>query len=137
MSDFNPFRPAVFLKSLHNELLLDWVFGPGFFLFDLKYFLIGPVCVYILGLFMHTIFGRLNAAERVFRMLQISVSELKANAGKYVTMADEQDIYITKNGKRVAKITSAKADKVTAAKSLFGLLPSDIDLDKVREERLK
>lgn len=70
-------------------------------------------------------------------MMQISISELKANAGKYVALADEQDIYITKNGKRVAKITSAKADKVAAAKALFGLLPNDTDLDKAREERLK
>jgi prevent-host-death family protein len=70
-------------------------------------------------------------------MLQISVSELKANAGRYVEMVDKQDIYITKNGKRVAKITSAKPDKVAAAKALFGFLPSDADLDKAREERLK
>lgn len=69
--------------------------------------------------------------------MQISVSELKTNAGKYVAMANEQDIYITKNGKRIAKITSAKADKVAAAKSLFGLLPADTDLGKAREERLK
>lgn len=54
-----------------------------------------------------------------------------------VAMAEEQDVFITKNGKRVAKITSAKADKVAAAKALFGLLPGDADLDKAREERLK
>lgn len=57
-------------------------------------------------------------------MGQISISELKTNVGKYVTMAAEEDIYITKNGKRVAKITSAKVDKVFEAKSLFRLLPS-------------
>ena len=70
-------------------------------------------------------------------MIQISISELKTNAGKYIALADEQDVFITKNGKRVAKITSAKVDKVAAAKSLFGLLPSDVNLDKAREERLK
>ncbi len=69
--------------------------------------------------------------------MQITVSELKTNAGKYIALADEQDIFITKNGKRVAKITSAKVDKMTAAKSLFGLLPSDADLETAREERLK
>lgn len=70
-------------------------------------------------------------------MMQISISELKTNAGKYVAMANEQDIYITKNGKRIAKITSTKTDKVAVAKSMFGLLPNDTDLDKAREERLK
>ena len=70
-------------------------------------------------------------------MLQISVSELKANAGKYVSMADDEDIFITKNGTRVARITSARVDKIAAAESLFGLLPADIDLDKAREERLR
>ena len=70
-------------------------------------------------------------------MLQISVSELKANAGKYVLMAGDEDIFITKNGTRVAKITNARVDKVVVAESLFGLLPADVDLDKAREERLK
>lgn len=70
-------------------------------------------------------------------MTQISVSELKTNAGKYVTMAQSQDIFITKNGKLVARLTTAKPDKVAAAKALFGILPSDVNLDESREERLK
>ena len=69
--------------------------------------------------------------------MQISISDLKSNPGKYVMMAEDQDIYITKNGKRVAKISSAKSDKVETAKSLFGILPDDVDLAKAREERLK
>lgn len=67
----------------------------------------------------------------------VSVSELKTNPGKYIAMVDEQDVYITKNGKRVAKLTSAKPDKMASAKALFGLLPSNIDLDTAREDRLK
>lgn len=67
----------------------------------------------------------------------VSLSELKTNPGKYVALADEQDIYITKNGKRVAKLTSAKPDKMASAKALFGILPADVDLNSAREERLK
>lgn len=74
--------------------------------------------------------------EEVFTVIQISVSELKLNPGKYVSMVNNEDVYITKNGKLVAKLTTAKPDKVAAAKALFGLLPSDVDLDKAREERL-
>ena len=70
-------------------------------------------------------------------MMQISISELKANTEKYVTFADKQDIYIRKNGKRIAKITSVKNDKTTAVKSLFRILPADTNLDKEREKRLK
>lgn len=69
-------------------------------------------------------------------MTQISLTDLKENTGKYVAMAQEQDILITKNGKLVARLTTAKADKVTAAKSLFGILPKGIDLSSAREERL-
>lgn len=70
-------------------------------------------------------------------MTQISVSELKTNAGKYVTMAQTQDILITKNGKLIARLTTAKPDKVAAAKALFGILPSNVNVDEAREERLK
>lgn len=70
-------------------------------------------------------------------MTQISVSELKTNAGKYVSMAQTQDILITKNGKLIARLTTAKPDKVAAAKALFGILPSDVSIDESREERLK
>lgn len=72
-------------------------------------------------------------------MTQISVSELKTNAGKYVTMAMNQDILITKNGKPVARLTTAKVDKVAAFKRFISLFPErglDFDPDKVREERL-
>lgn len=34
--------------------------------------------------------------------MQVSVSELKANVGKYIDLAEMQDIFITKNGKQVA-----------------------------------
>ncbi len=67
----------------------------------------------------------------------VSLSELKANPGKYVDMADQQNIYITRNGKKVARITTARPDKLACAKALFGILPENVDLDAAREERLK
>lgn len=69
-------------------------------------------------------------------MTQISVTELKANAWKYVAMVETQDIYITKNGRLIARLTTAKPNKVEAAKSLFGLIHEPIDLDAEREECL-
>jgi prevent-host-death family protein len=70
--------------------------------------------------------------------MQVSVSELKANAGKYVELAAEQDIFITKNGKQVAKLVSTKIDKVALMKSVFGSIPAEAaDIDKAREERFR
>lgn len=72
-------------------------------------------------------------------MMQISVSDLKTNAGKYVTMAKDQDIMITKNGKVVAKLVTAKVDKREAFKHFLSLFPEkglDLDPEQTREERL-
>lgn len=66
----------------------------------------------------------------------ITATEFKTNIGKYLTMVDEEEIIITKNGKKVAKLTSANEDKIETAKSLFGILPSEASLEKAREERL-
>jgi prevent-host-death family protein len=66
----------------------------------------------------------------------ISATELKNNLGKYLTLAAKEDIYITKNGKSIAKLTSPTHDKVEMAKSLFGILPADVSLEQAREERL-
>ena len=72
-------------------------------------------------------------------MTQISVSELKTNTGKYVAMAMDQDIMITKNGKVVAKLVTAKADKKEAFRHFLSLFPEeglDFDPERIREERL-
>jgi prevent-host-death family protein len=69
--------------------------------------------------------------------MQVSLSELKINIGKYIDMAERQDIFITKNGKQVAKIVSTRIDKVSAMKSIFGAIPADADLNKAEMERLQ
>ena len=69
-------------------------------------------------------------------MIQISVSELKVDAGKYVGMAQKQDVLITKNGKVVAKLVTAKVDKVAAVEELISMFPkgTKVDYDTIREE---
>ena len=47
-----------------------------------------------------------------------------------------EDIYITRNGKVVAKLSNPYQDRVDVAKSLFGVLPNDMTLEEAREERL-
>lgn len=73
-------------------------------------------------------------------MTQITLSDLKFNAGKYVSLAQEEDIFITKNGKVVAKLVTAKTDKKTSWNRLTdmfkGIALTDDDVEKIREERL-
>ena len=52
-------------------------------------------------------------------------------------MSEQEDIYITKNGKVSAKLSNPNQDRVDIAKSLFGIIPSDITLEEAKEERLK
>ena len=67
----------------------------------------------------------------------ITATELKNNLGKYLDLAIKEDIIITKNGKYIAKLTSATRDKQSVAESLIGILPSDITLEEARRERLQ
>ncbi|MCM8901786.1 MAG: hypothetical protein PWR01_1578 [Clostridiales bacterium] len=66
----------------------------------------------------------------------ITATEFKNNVGKYLALAAKEDIYITKNGKKIAKLTNVKQDKIEMAKSLFGILPADATLEQARRERL-
>ena len=80
-----------------------------------------------------------NILEKgVVFVTQISISELKTNTGKYVTMANDQDIFITKNGKIVDKLVTAKVDKKATLDHLLGLFPQglDVDLEQELEERI-
>lgn len=68
--------------------------------------------------------------------MSITATELKQNLGKYLLLSAQEDIYITKNGKVVAKLTNPHQNRVETAKSLFGILPKDADIDAARDERL-
>lgn len=68
--------------------------------------------------------------------MSITATEFKSNMGKYLEMAATEDILITKNGRVVAKLTNPYQDRQALAKSLFGILPSDVSLEIAREERL-
>ncbi|GHV35782.1 hypothetical protein FACS18949_14420 [Clostridia bacterium] len=77
--------------------------------------------------------------------MQIALSDLKINVGHYVDLAITEDIIITKYGKPAAKIISFEKEpwyrkkipnEITSIEQLFGTLPSDVDLDDIRTERL-
>ncbi len=66
----------------------------------------------------------------------ITATDLRENLGKYLSLAENEDIYITRNGKLVAKLTNPKLDRVVMAKSLFGVLSTDLTLEENREKHL-
>lgn len=66
----------------------------------------------------------------------ITATELKNNLGKYLLLSATEDIFITKNGKVVAKLTNPYQDRVEVVKSLLGILLKDVDMDATKEERL-
>lgn len=68
--------------------------------------------------------------------MSITATELKNNLAKYLILAEKEDIYITKNGKIIAKLTSPFQDKLNVVNKLFGSIPSEISFEKAMEERL-
>lgn len=68
--------------------------------------------------------------------MSVTETELKNNLGKYLLLSATEDVFITKNGRVVAKLTSPYQDRVQTAKSLFGILPKDADVESSKSERL-
>ena len=74
-------------------------------------------------------------STEVFTM-SITATELKMNLSKYLLLSATEDIYITRNGKVISKLTNPFQERVDLAKSLFGILPNDASLGQAKEERL-
>lgn len=68
--------------------------------------------------------------------MSITATELKTNLSKYLLLSATEDIYITKNGKIISKLSNPFQERVDVAKSLFGVISSDITLEEATEERL-
>ena len=68
----------------------------------------------------------------------VTATEFKTNLGKYLEMASSQDIFITKNGKNIARLTSPTVHKLALLDDLVGIVPEDQPMDEntIREERL-
>lgn len=69
--------------------------------------------------------------------MSITITELKRNLDKYLILAETEDVYITKNGKIIAKLTNPNQERVDIATSLFGILTNDITVEDAHKERLK
>ena len=71
-------------------------------------------------------------------IVQITATEFKMNMGKYLSLAGRRDIYITKNGRRIAKLTNPSPDRVAVLDSLVGIAETEeASPDDIKGERLK
>ena len=69
-------------------------------------------------------------------MMSLTATELKQNLSKYLLLSMTEDIYITRNGKVVSKLTNPFQDKLSTVDALFGSVPDTVTLEEAREERL-
>jgi len=76
----------------------------------------------------------------------IALSELKINIGKYVDIAEKQDIHVESNSKQVAEFIGINRDREAEMESLFGItrFPHEYDnpnydsnYEKLRDERVE
>lgn len=66
----------------------------------------------------------------------VTATEFKTNFGKYLELIAKEDIFITRNGKTVAKVVNPQVSAVDSLRGMLKDVPVDIDLDSIREERL-
>lgn len=66
----------------------------------------------------------------------VTATEFKANFGKYLELIAQEDVFITRNGKTVAKVVNPQISAVDSLRGMLSGISSDIDKDSLREERL-
>ncbi len=67
----------------------------------------------------------------------VTATEFKTNFGKYLDLIAKEDIFITRNGKIIAKVVNPQISAVDSLRGILRDVPSDIDEDFLREERLE
>jgi prevent-host-death family protein len=67
----------------------------------------------------------------------ITATELKANIGHYLDAVSQDEVFITKNGKLVAKLSGLAQGKQAILDSLVGITAHNpISLEEAKKERL-
>lgn len=66
----------------------------------------------------------------------VTATEFKTNFGKYLELVAQEDVFITRNGKTIAKVVNPQISAVDSLRGLLKDAPVDLDQNTVREERL-
>ena len=68
----------------------------------------------------------------------VTATEFKVNFGKYLGLLATEDIFITINGKKIAKVSNPNVSAVDSISGILaGKLPEDYNAKTLREERLQ
>ena len=67
----------------------------------------------------------------------VNSAEIQNNFGKYLDLAAGQEIVITRNGLPVARLLGMKETVSFLTDRLVGIIPSDVDEDAIKRERLE
>ena len=66
----------------------------------------------------------------------VTATEFKKNFGRYLELVASEEIFITKNGKTIAKVINPQVCAVAALRGILKGAPEDLDRDRLREARL-
>ena len=66
----------------------------------------------------------------------VTATEFKTNFGKYLELIAKEDIFITRNGKTIAKVVNPQMSAVDSLRGMLKDVPADLDQDSIKEERL-
>ena len=69
--------------------------------------------------------------------MTVTAAEFKTNFNKYLDIVVSEDVFITMNGKIIAKVINPQISAVDSIKGLLKNIPNDFDVKDLREERLK
>ncbi len=71
-------------------------------------------------------------------MLEITATEFKVNFGHYLDLVPTEDIWITRNGKFVARLVNPNVSAVDSISGILkGKVSDDIDRHSLRTERME
>lgn len=68
----------------------------------------------------------------------ITATEFKTNFGKYLEIVKDEDIFITKNGKIIAQLSTPNNRKLSALRRLIGIANNgnETSIEAIKDERL-
>lgn len=66
----------------------------------------------------------------------VTVDEFKNSIDRYLKLVEEEEVVITKDGRKIASLTGTPGRKAALIRSLIGTLPPDVTKEEAREARL-
>ena len=79
----------------------------------------------------------MNFVQNLEEKMSITATELKNNLSYYLGLASEEPIYITKNGKDIAVLTSPTLQKKQSLMALKGIIPDNgMTVEDYKAERM-